>query len=190
MKISFTLILALFLINCSRDVNNSSSENPIITTVGYFKGKIEGTEKTVKNIGNTHYVEWTKQKDSYDRIYYGVSVMGYYQGFDLHFRVFADNIELNKEYTMVYTNEWSKVNVDFDYSETCGAPTCSSYWGCSNDFYGVPTGKVIFTAFDGKKMSGKVEAKVNHQYYGMTSNQTRIITEGVFENAEKSFNSL
>lgn len=186
MKTLLKIIFCLTLFSCSSsddDASSNNSEKPVKTD-GYFQAKIEGVDKKVENKGKTHYVEWRKSKDSQNRDYYGIFVHANDQGFYLDCKIYTDNIEVNREYVYVHTNNPATMNMDFNYSEPCGTPTCSSYWGCTNNTYGNPTGKITITSFDGKNMSGKIEAKVNHQNFGMTTNQTRTISGGVFSNAE------
>ncbi|HCM33098.1 hypothetical protein [Chryseobacterium sp.] len=192
MKTLFKIICCLVLFSCSGSDDDTSSDNkPTEPPIeGYFQAKIEGVDKKVENKGTTHYVEWRKSKDSHNRDYYGIFIYAYNQGFYLDSKIYTDNIEVGKEYVYVHTDVPTSMNMDFNYSETCVAPNCSSYWGCTNSFYGKPTGKITITSFDGKKMSGKIETKVNHQYFGVTTNQTRTISGGVFVNAEKATGSL
>lgn len=156
---------------------------------GSFTAKIEGVQKTVKNNGNSHYVKWKKGKDDRNGYFYQLSVYGADQGFYFDYIIYDENIQVGKEYVYQHSSDFANLHYEIKYSETCSGP-CASHWGTSNEFYGTPSGKITITSFDGKKMSGTLEAKVNHQYFGMKEDQTRTIAEGKFVNAEKAFESL
>ncbi|MGA9213530.1 hypothetical protein [Kaistella sp.] len=159
----FYLSFVVFISCGSRDEESSKeSADPN----GSFTAKIEGVQKTIKNDGNTHYVSWKKGKDDRDRYFYQLGVYGFNQGFYFDYIIYTENIQIGKEYIYQHSSDFGNLSYAIKYSETCDGPY-ASHWGTTNEFYGTPTGKITITSFDGKVMTGTVEAKVNHQYYGM-----------------------
>lgn len=189
MKIQYGIALILISLFSCRS-SDSEDQSNFVTPYepGKFTGLVNGVPKTVSNEGVTHYVTWKKVHDDYyDKTFYVFSISGFNQGFNFYYKIYTNQIEVNKTYTF----EYSESNSEIEYSEKPENPTHInwSYWSSSSNFYTPSIGKFKVTKFNGDKMSGQFEAVLNHQYYGMTQNQTRSIN-GYFTNAEKAFGSL